>query len=118
MEEMVLQLGMVKSGNKKPQEYHCNSFMVDYKENKDYDLHYRNLTQCCEISKSVREDKQTKETRIIYQSMDTKEDAVAAFEYSRKKTIGKPREGEPHARFDVAGDGDETLIGGRNLMVM
>ena len=28
-----------------------------------------------------------------------------AFEYSKMKTIGKPCEGEPHARFDVAGDG-------------
>ena len=40
-EEMVLQLGLVKSNKKKVQEYHCNSFMVDYKKNDDYDLHYR-----------------------------------------------------------------------------
>lgn len=32
LEEMVLQLGLVKSYNKKVQEYHCNSFMVDYKK--------------------------------------------------------------------------------------
>ena len=28
-----------------------------------------------------------------------------SFECCRKKIIGKPCEGEPHARFDVAGDG-------------
>ena len=41
-----------------------------------------------------------------------------SFECCRKKIIGKPCEGEPHARFDVAGDGivnnapslDPTLI--------
>ena len=29
-----------------------------------------------------------------------------SFECYRKKIIGKPCEGEPHARFEVAGDGD------------
>ena len=38
-EETVLQLGLVKSNKKKVQEYHCNSFMVDYKKNDNYDLH-------------------------------------------------------------------------------
>ena len=28
-----------------------------------------------------------------------------SFECCRKKIIGKPCEGEPHARFEVAGDG-------------
>ena len=28
------------------------------------------------------------------------------FECCRKKIIGKPCEGEPHARFEVAGDGN------------
>lgn len=67
-EEMVLQLGMVKADKKKGQEYHCNSFMADYKKNDDYDLHYRNLTQRYEISKIVREDKITKRAEVIYQS--------------------------------------------------
>ncbi len=49
-----MQLGMVKADKKKVQEYHCNSFMVDYKENDDYDLHYRNLTQRYEISKNAK----------------------------------------------------------------
>ena len=29
-----------------------------------------------------------------------------SFECCRKKVIGKPCEGEPHARFEVAGDGN------------
>ena len=29
-----------------------------------------------------------------------------SFECCRKKIIGKPCEGEPHARFEVAGDGN------------
>jgi hypothetical protein len=31
-----------------------------------------------------------------------------SFECYRKKIIGKPCKGEPHARFEVAGDGNET----------
>lgn len=73
LEEMVLQLGMVKADNKKIQVYHCNSFMVDYKKNKNYDLHYRNLTQCYEISKIIREDKLTKRKVVIYQSKKAEE---------------------------------------------
>ena len=33
-------------------------------------------------------------------------DAVKFLECARKKIIGKPCEGEPHARFEVAGDGN------------
>ncbi len=73
LDEMVLQLGMVKADNKKVQEYHCNSFMADYKRNADYDLHYRNLTHCYEINKIVREDKVTKRAEVIYQSLEAKE---------------------------------------------
>ena len=80
LEEMVLQLGMVKSDNKKVQEYHCNSFMVDYKKNHDYDLHYRNLTQRYEISKIVREDKITKRAEVIYQSSGAEERELAGIE--------------------------------------
>lgn len=70
LDEMVLQLGMIKADSKKVQEYHCNSFMADYKRNADYDLHYRNLTHCYEISKIVREDKITKRAEVIYQSRE------------------------------------------------
>lgn len=80
LDDRVLQLGMVKSDKKKVQEYHCNSFMVDYKENDDYDLHYRNLTQCYEISKIVREDKVTKRSEVIYQSKAAKEREQAGIE--------------------------------------
>ncbi len=66
--DAVLQLGLVKAVNSKEPLYHCNSFMVDYKKNKDYDLHYRNLTHCYEISKIIREDKQSKERETIYLS--------------------------------------------------
>lgn len=78
--EMVLQLGMVKSNSKKVQEYHCNSFMVDYKKNDNYDLHYRNLTQCYEISKIVREDKMTKWAEVIYQRRGAEERELAGIE--------------------------------------
>jgi hypothetical protein len=80
LDDRVLQLGMVKADKKKVQEYHCNSFMVDYKENDDYDLHYRNLTQCYEISKIVREDKITKRSQVIYQSNTAKEREMAGIE--------------------------------------
>ena len=66
--DMVLQLGMIKVDKNKTQEYHCNSFMVDYKVNENYDLHYRNLTKCYEISKIVKKDKNTKCAVVIYQS--------------------------------------------------
>lgn len=80
LDDRVLQLGMVKADKKNVQEYHCNSFMVDYKENDDYDLHYRNLTQCYEISKIVREDKITKRSAVIYQSKAAEERELAGIE--------------------------------------
>lgn len=80
LDDRVLQLGMVKADKKKVQEYHCNSFMVDYKENDDYDLHYRNLTQRYEISKIVREDKITKRAEVIYQSTSAEEREKAGIE--------------------------------------
>ena len=80
LDDRVLQLGMVKADKKKTQEYHCNSFMVDYKENDDYDLHYRNLTQCYEINKIVREDKITKQSEVIYQSTSAGERERAGIE--------------------------------------
>lgn len=67
-DELILQLGLIKPEHNWMKVYHCNSFMVDYKENKDYDLHYRNLTHKYEINKIVMEDKITKEKEVIYQS--------------------------------------------------
>lgn len=66
--DTALQLGLTKAVNSKEPLFHCNSFMVDYKKNKDYDLHYRNLTHCYEISRIVREDRQSKEKETVYQS--------------------------------------------------
>lgn len=80
LDDRVLQLGMVKEDKKNVQEYHCNSFMVDYKANDDYDLHYRNLTQRYEISKIVREDKITKRSEVIYQSKAAEERELAGIE--------------------------------------
>lgn len=80
LKDRVLQLGMVKADKKKVQNYHCNSFMVDYKENDDYDLHYRNLTKSYEISKIVREDKLTKRSEVIYQSNSAKEKEMEGIE--------------------------------------
>lgn len=80
LDDRVLQLGMVKADKKKVQEFHCNSFMVDYNENDDYDLHYRNLTQCYEISKIVREDKIMKRSEVIYQSKAAEERELAGIE--------------------------------------
>ncbi len=79
-EEIVLQLGIIKAEKRKTQEYHCNSFMVDYKGNDDYDLHYRNLTQRYEISKIVREDKITKRAEVIYWSNPAMEREMAGIE--------------------------------------
>lgn len=80
LDDRVLQLGMVKANKKNVQEYHCNSFMVDYKANDDYDLLYRNLTQRYEIGKIVREDKITKRSEVIYQSKAAEERELAGIE--------------------------------------
>ena len=70
----------MRADKKKRQEYHCHSFMVDYKENDDYDLHYRNLTQCYEINKIVRIDKITKQSEVIDQSTLAEEREKAGIE--------------------------------------
>ena len=80
LEDRVLQLGIVKADNSQRKEYHCNSFMVDYKKNDNYDLHYRNLTQCYEINKIIREDKLTKHSEVIYQSDSAKEREMLGIE--------------------------------------
>ncbi len=72
-QDAVLQLGIIKEVKSKEQICHCNSFMVDYKNNEDYDLHYRDLTHCYEINKIVREEKETKRAEVIYQSMEAEQ---------------------------------------------
>lgn len=79
-EEKILQMGLVRADNKRVVEYHCNSFMVDYKENADYDLHYRNLKKKYEINKIIREDKATKRAEVIYQSMEAERREMSGIE--------------------------------------
>lgn len=78
--DVVLQLGIIKAVKSKEQVCHCNSFMVDYKKNKDHDRHYRKLTHCYKINKIVREEKDTKRAEVIYQSMETKQREQAGIE--------------------------------------
>lgn len=78
--DVVLQLGIIKAVKSKEQVCHCNSFMVDYKKNKDHDQHYRKLTHCYKINKIVREEKDTKRAEVIYQSMETKQREQAGIE--------------------------------------
>lgn len=66
--KQVFQLGLVKSGTKEKNRCHCNSFMVTYTTNDDYDQYYRNLQTRYEILKIVREEKTTKKAEVIYQS--------------------------------------------------
>ncbi len=40
-----------------------------------------------------------------------KETAGVVLESSREKVVGKPYEGEPHVRFEVAGDGNQDRVG-------
>lgn len=68
-DKVVLQLGLVKVKDRK--EYHCNTFMIDYKENANFDVHYRNLTHYHAIQKVVRENKKVKCREVIYQSKDS-----------------------------------------------
>ncbi len=66
--EIVLQLGLIRSNGRKVEKYHCNSFLVDYKSNNDYDIYFRNLTQKYTIQKIIRENKFSQRREIIYRS--------------------------------------------------
>lgn len=57
-------ISMIKEKNL----FHCNSFIVTYTSNEDYDHYYRNLQNRYEILKIVREEKATKKSEVIYQS--------------------------------------------------
>ena len=39
------------------------------------------------------------------------EEAAVVLECRRQKVVGKPYEGKPHVRFEVAGDGDQDTVG-------
>ena len=66
--KQVFQLGLIKSKIKEKNLCHCNSFMVTYTSNDDYDQYYRNLQNRYEILKIVREEKATKKSEVIFQS--------------------------------------------------
>lgn len=68
----ILHLGLVKSERGKDL-YHCNSFMTTYQNDRDRDSFFRNLTHRYEITKIVRENKDTKRTEVIYQSLDAEQ---------------------------------------------
>ena len=70
MEDRVLHLGFIRASEKQKNCCHCNSFMVTYKKDKKSDVFYQDLPKCYEINKIVREDKISKRTETIYQSME------------------------------------------------
>ena len=45
---------------------------------------------------------------LIWQVMKSRDNGW--LEYSKKKVVGEPCEGKPHARFDVAGDGNQDMV--------
>lgn len=63
----ILHLGLVKSESGKDL-YHCNSFMTTYQNDRDRDSFFRNLTRRYEITRIVRENKDTKRAETIYLS--------------------------------------------------
>lgn len=63
----ILHLGLVNAADKKVV-YHCNSFIVTYQTDHERDLFFRNLSRKYEISKIVRENKQSKEKETVYLS--------------------------------------------------
>ena len=70
MEDRTLHLGIIKSGKKEKNLCQCNSFMTTYKKDKNSDAYYCNLPHCYEINKIVREDKASKRSETIYQSIN------------------------------------------------
>ena len=68
----ILHLGLVKSERGKDL-YHCNSFMTTYQNDRDRDSFFRNLPHRYEITRIIRENKDTKRTEVIYQSLDAEQ---------------------------------------------
>ena len=59
LQEIVIQIGIVAAGKGAEKVYHCNTFLIDYRSNNDYDLHYRNLKVRHDIRKVTRQEKMT-----------------------------------------------------------
>lgn len=70
MEDRTLHLGIIKLDRQEKNLCQCNSFMTTYKKDKNSDAYYRNLPHCYKISKIVREDKVSKRSETIYQSIN------------------------------------------------
>lgn len=61
----ILHLGLVKAVNNR-NVYHCNSFMTTYRNDREKNIFFSNLSKRYEIEKIIREDKQSKEQEVIY----------------------------------------------------
>lgn len=68
----ILHLGLIKSERGKDL-FHCNSFMTTYQNDRDRDSFFRNLPYRYEITRIVRENKDTKHKEVIYQSMEAEQ---------------------------------------------
>ncbi len=68
-ERVILHLGLVKAVTKKGI-YHCNSFMATYLSDREKEMYFCNLSHKYEITKIVREDKESKKKETIYQNSD------------------------------------------------
>ncbi len=68
----ILHLGLVKSERGKDL-YHCNSFMTTYQNDRDKDSFFHDLPYRYEITRIVRENKDTKYKEVIYQSMEAEQ---------------------------------------------
>lgn len=69
IDDKVLHLGLVNARGKEKGLCHCNSFITTYVAERDYDIMYRDLEHSYEITKIVRENKNTKSSEVIYQSV-------------------------------------------------
>lgn len=75
----ILHLGLVKSERGKDL-YHCNSFMTTYQNDRDRDSFFRDLPHRYEIIKIVRENKDTKQKEVIYQSVEAEKRETSGIE--------------------------------------
>ena len=77
----ILHLGLVRSESGKGL-YHCNSFMTTYQNDRDRDSFFRDLPYRYDITRIVKENKDTKLKEVIYQSMEAEQREQAGIEKS------------------------------------
>ena len=75
----ILHLGLVRSERGKGI-YHCNSFMTTYQNDRDRDSFFRDLPYRYEITRIVKENKDTKHKEVIYQSKEAEQREQAGIE--------------------------------------